>query len=209
MQMSVKMDYKKQYQELYNAKARPELVQVPPLNYLMIDGEGDPNTSQAYRDSVETLFALSYTLKFMIKKAAGGADYGVLPLEGLWWSEPIEEFSLARKDNWKWTSMIMQPGLVTEELVELAKQQASSKKELPSLHLVRYAQLQEGSCVQLMHTGPYSEEEPTIALLHSFIREQGLRMTGKHHEIYLNDARRSAPERLRTVIRQPVEAIGE
>lgn len=199
-----KIDYKKEYGTLYRAKAEPDLLEVPPLAYLMIDGEGDPNTAQAYADAVSTLFTLSYTLKFYLKKMPGGPDYGVMPLEGLWWAEPMETFSVERKDDWKWTSLILQPEPVTREHVESAMKQAAAK-EPPSLHLVRYEQLHEGKSAQILHVGPYSEEAPAIQRLHAFIREQGLELAGKHHEIYLNDPRRTAPERLRTIIRQPVK----
>lgn len=200
-----KTDYKKLLSPFYSAKAVPEVVHVPPLSYLVIDGEGDPNTSQAYKDAVSTLFSLSYTLKFMLKKQPGGPDYGVMPLEGLWWAEPMETFSVDRKDQWKWTAMIMQPELVTSELVELAKVQAAAKKELPSLHLVRYEALDEGKCVEILHKGPYSAEGPTMEQLYAYVKERGFKLRDKHHEIYLNDALRTAPQNLRTIIRQPVE----
>ncbi|MDF2927759.1 MAG: Protein of unknown function DUF2174-like protein [Paenibacillaceae bacterium] len=199
-----KIDYKKQYQALYSATANPQLVEVPALSYLMIDGEGDPNTAKAYSDAIATLYGLSYTLKFMIKKGPEGHDYGVMPLEGLWWADNMEEFSVTRKDIWKWTSMIMQPELVTEEHIRQAIRQVPVKKPLPSLQLVRCEQLHEGLAVQVLHKGPYSEETATMEVLHGYMRQQGLKFTGRHHEIYLNDVNRTAPDRLRTIIRQPV-----
>lgn len=201
-----KLDLKKTYRELYRAKPEPMLVEVPPLQYLMIDGEGDPNTAPAYQEAVEALYSLSYTLKFMIKKRMPDSmDYGVMPLEGLWWSEPIEAFSLERKVDWKWTSLILQPDFITPALVEEARQQAAAKKTLPALSLARLARLDEGKCAQVLHIGPYAEETPTIERLHAFIEKQGLRLRGKHHEIYLGDPRRAAPDKLQTIIRQPVE----
>lgn len=200
-----KLDLKKTYRELYRAKPEPALVEVLPLQYLMVDGEGDPNTAPAYQEAVEALYSLSYTLKFMVKSMPEGTDYGVMPLEGLWWSEPIEAFSLERKDDWKWTSLILQPDFITPALVEEAKRQAAAKKTLPALPKVRLMRLEEGKCVQLLHIGPYAEEEPTIQRLHDFILDQGLRFRGKHHEIYLGDPRRAAPDKLQTIIRQPVE----
>lgn len=199
-----KIDYKKEYHSLYSGTAEPRLVRVPSLAYLMIDGEGDPNTAKAYEDSVAALFTLSYTLKFLLKKSPGGPDYGVMPLEGLWWTEPMEAFSVKEKDHWKWTSMILQPEPAARGLMEVAVKQAAAKKDLPALPLVRYEELDEGACVQILHKGPYSEEGPAIERLHDFIHGQGLRLTGKHHEIYLNDMRRTAPDKLRTIIRQPV-----
>lgn len=200
-----KLDLKKAYRELYRAKPQPMLVEVPPLHYLMIDGEGNPNTAQAYKESVEALFSLSYTLKFMIKRMPEGTDYGVMPLEGLWWTEPIEAFSVERKEDWKWTSLMLQPDFITPALMEEARQQAAAKKELPALPLIRLERLEEGKCAQVLHIGPYAEEAPTVQRLHDFIREQGLRLRGKHHEIYLGDPRRAAPDKLQTIIRQPVE----
>lgn len=200
-----KLDLKKEYRELYKVKKDPELVEVPPLQYLMIDGEGDPNMAQAYKNAVEALFSLSYTLKFMVKLRPGGADYGVMPLEGLWWTEPMEDFSVDRKDGWKWTSLMLQPEFITPELVEEARAQAAAKKELPALPLIRLECLEEGRCAQVLHIGPYAAEGPTVERLHGFILEQGLSLRGKHHEIYLGDPRRAAPEKLQTIIRQPVE----
>lgn len=200
-----KLDLKKEYRELYKVRKDPELVEVPPLQYLMIDGEGDPNTAQAYKNAVEALFSLSYTLKFMVKLRPGGADYGVMPLEGLWWTESMEDFSVERKDGWKWTSLMLQPEFITPELVEEARAQAAAKKELPALPLVRLERLEEGRCAQVLHIGPYAAEGPTVERLHGFILEQGLSLRGKHHEIYLGDPRRAAPDKLQTIIRQPVE----
>lgn len=200
-----KVDYKKVWKTLYQPGREPELVRVPPMRYLMIDGEGDPNHAPAYADAVETLYTLSYALKFMIKKRPDGVDYGVLPLEGLWWTDRMEDFSVERKSDWHWTSMIAQPDAVTEELVEEAIRQTAAKKKPPSLSRVRFETLEEGDAVQLLHLGPYSEEGPIIARLHRFAENRGWLLTGKHHEIYLSDPRKTTPERLRTVIRQPVE----
>lgn len=200
-----KLDYKKEYKAFYQAKSAPELVDMPLLQYLMIDGEGNPNTAEAYTNAVSALFSLSYTLKFMVKKQPDGLDYGVLPLEGLWWSDPIEDFSVEHKDDWKWTAMIMQPPFITVGQVEEARKQLAGKKALPSLSLVRLEPLVEGRCAQILHTGPYADEPPTIERLHQFIREQGLTLSGKHHEIYLSDPTRTAADKLKTIIRQPVE----
>lgn len=200
-----KLDLKKAYRELYRAKPQPALVEVPPLHYLMIDGEGNPNTAQAYKEAVEALFSLSYTLKFMMKRMPEGTDYGVMPLEGLWWTEPIEAFSVERKEDWKWTSLMLQPDFITPALMEEARQQAAAKKELPALPLIRLERLEEGRCAQVLHIGPYAEEAPTVQRLHDFIRDEGLSLRGKHHEIYLGDPRRAAPGKLQTIIRQPVE----
>lgn len=198
-----KIDFKKVWKAFYQASPDPQPVRVPALRYLMVDGEGDPNTAQAYTSAVEALYAVSYAVKFMVKKGPRALDYGVMPLEGLWWIDRMEDFSVERKEEWKWTSMIMQPEPVTEELV-LAAVEASRRKKLPSLPLVRFEELEEGDAVQILHKGPYSEEGPAIERLHTYIGEQGWELRGKHHEIYLGDPRRTAPERLLTVIRQPV-----
>jgi hypothetical protein len=205
-----KIDFKKELKHLYNASTKEvELVDVPPLNYLMIDGEGNPNTAQAYQDAVETLYMVSYGLKFMVKKSKAAIDYGVMPLEGLWWVDDMAQFSLDNRDIWKWTAMIMQPQVVTPELVAAALAEAEQKKQPPALTRLRFESFHEGLSAQIMHLGPYAAEAPTIEKLHRFIEEQGFELHGKHHEIYLSDPRRSAPEKLKTIIRQPIRPLLE
>lgn len=200
-----KIDYKKELKQLYNASAKqPEMIAVPKMNFLMIDGEGDPNTSQTFQDAIEVLYPLSYALKFMIKKGETGVDYGVLPLESLWWSDNMSLFSVEKKSDWKWTLMIMQPEFVTKKMVQEAIKQVKAKKNPPSLPLVRFESFEEGEAAQIMHIGPFSEEGPTIEKLHAFIESSGRERKGKHHEIYLSDIRRAAPEKWKTIIRQPV-----
>ncbi|WP_129646853.1 GyrI-like domain-containing protein [Peristeroidobacter agariperforans] len=201
-----KIDYKKELKHLYAASAKqPALVDVPTLRYLRIDGAGDPNTASAYREAVESLFSLAYTIKFAIKKGEAAIDYAVMPLEGLWWMDDMTQFSVARKDEWQWTLMIMQPPLVTEPLVESCRAGLARKKALPALAKVEFAGFEEGKAAQILHIGPFSEEGPTIAKLHRFIEAQGLKLAGKHHEIYLNDIRRAAPDKWKTIIRQPAQ----
>ena len=199
-----KTDYKKALKELYNPSPKePSIVNAPEMNYLMIDGTGYPGTSKEYTESIEALYTISYTLKFMIKKEKG-IDYGVLPLEGLWWADDMTDYIKGNKDNWKWTSMIMQPAHVTKELYERASESAGKKKPLPALPKMRLEKYAEGESAQIMYVGPYSNEGPTIEKLHSYIKEKGYTLRGKHHEIYLSDPRKSAPEKLKTVIRQPI-----
>ncbi len=199
-----KVDLKKELKHLYNPSAKKvSVVDVPPMNFLMLDGAGDPNVSPEYQQAMQALFALSYTLKFRLKKGAG-MDYVVMPLEGLWWTDDPSQFSMTNKDIWKWTAMIMQPDYVTPELFEQVLAETRRKKNLPALGRVRFEAYHEGLSVQIMHIGPYAAEEPTIARLHRFIRENGYEFNGKHHEIYLSDPRRTAPEKLRTVVRQPI-----
>lgn len=190
--------------ELYRAtRDKPQLVDVPEASFLMIDGAGDPNTAPAYAEAIAALYSVSYTLKFTLRKETG-LDYHVMALEGLWWAADMNAFFSGRKDDWFWTMMIAQPESVTAAMVGQAKQQVRKKRDLPALDSIRLAVFAEGRAAQILHVGPYSAEGPTIARLHEFIREQGYMLSGKHHEIYLGDPRRSAPEKWRTIVRQPV-----
>jgi hypothetical protein len=201
-----KIDFKKELKHLYKPSAKKvEIVDVPQMNFLMIDGEGDPNTSQEFQDAVEALYSLSYTLKFMIKKGDLKVDFGVMPLEGLWWTDDMSQFSTENKENWKWTLMIMQPEYVTAELFNEAANQVKKKKNPPALSKVRFEVLSEAKAAQIMHIGPFSEEGPTIKKVHNFIQENGCKLSGKHHEIYLSDIRKAAPEKWKTIIRQPMK----
>jgi hypothetical protein len=201
-----KMDFKKELKHLYQPPAKDVVqVEVPEMNYLMIDGEGDPNTSEVYQAAVEALFALSYAIKFMAKKGTLAIDYGVMPLEGLWWADDMSDFSVDDKSDWKWTMMIMQPDFITGEMVDTAVEEVRRKKKLAALDEVRFASLLEGTCAQIMHIGPFSAEGPTVERLHAFIVGAGRTPSGKHHEIYLSDIRKAAPEKWKTVIRQPMQ----
>jgi hypothetical protein len=200
-----KVDLKKELKNLYNPSAKEVSVEdVPSMNFLMVDGKGDPNTTPEYADALEALYAVSYAIKFKIKKTHDGVDYAVMPLEGLWWADDMREFSVEDKDAWKWTAMIMQPEeYVSEELFEEAKSEVKKKKELSAIPKMRFGAFREGLSAQTMHLGPFSEEGPTIARIHHCIEERGGETNGKHHEIYLSDLRRTKSERLKTVIRQP------
>jgi hypothetical protein len=191
--------------ELYHAKTTPELVEVPELTFLMIDGHGDPNVSRAYAEAIQALYAVSYAAKFAIKKA-GGADFKVSPLEGLWTAADLSAFRTGDKSGWDWTAMIRQPDSVTRDLVERFADEAAIRKGLASARELRLERFTEGRAAQVLHVGPYAAEGPTIARLHEFIHEHGFTFDGhvhRHHEIYLGDPRRAAPEKLRTIIRQP------
>jgi len=170
----------------------------------MVDGEGDPNTSQSFSDAIEALYPVSYTLKFMVKKGGMDIDYGVLPLEALWWSDDMSAFSTGNKDAWKWTLMIMQPEFITQKMIKEAMEEVKRKKNPVSLSLVRFETFKEGKAAQIMHIGPFSEEGPTIEKVHLFIEDSGSQKIGKHHEIYLSDIRRAVPENWKTVVRQPM-----
>jgi hypothetical protein len=201
-----KTDYKKELKSLYSGKVGQLVaVEVPPMNFLMIDGHGDPNTSQEYIDAIQAIYPVAYTIKFTCKKDQV-EDFGVMPLEGLWWTESMQDFNVKDKSNWLWTAMIMQPDIVTRELFERAVMQVAEKKNPKLLNKVRFESYDEGRAAQVMYTGPYADEGPAILQLHAFIKEQGgkLDATNKHHhEIYLSDPRRTDPSKLKTIIRQP------
>jgi len=201
------IDFKKTLKHLYTASTKePALVDVPRMNFLMLDGEGDPNITPAFQHAVEALYSASYTLKFMIKKGKAGVDYSVAPLEGLWWVDSMKEFSVQKKGRWKWTIMIMQPEFVTEELFRRACEElVRKKKDLPNLAMARLEEFAEGLSAQVMHIGPFSAEGPTVERLHGFIKEGGYQLRGKHHEIYLSDPRKARPETMKTIVRQPVK----
>ncbi len=199
-----KLDLKKQFKHLYLPSAKQVAeVEVPEFKFLMIDGEGDPNTSKEFAEAVEALFTVSYTAKFMLKKSPKGVDYGVMPLEALWWSDDPAAFAAGNRKKWKWTAMIMQPDCLPEKMLATAMVEAGKKKALPGLAKLRVESFAEGKCAQVMHIGPFSAEGPTIQRVHEFIEAQG-KLRGRHHEIYLSDIRKMAPEKWKTVVRQPM-----
>lgn len=200
-----KIDIRKELKSLYQPPTK-EVVRVdaPTMNFLMIDGEGDPNTAQQFKDAVEALFSLAYTIKFMIKKGPQAIDYGVMPLEGLWWADDMTAFTTGDKSKWKWTLMIMQPNCVARNMVIAAVAALTKKKNLAALSKIRFEAFAEGASAQTMHIGPFSEEGPTIQRVHDFIAGCGCKRSGKHHEIYLSDIRRADPKKWKTVIRQPM-----
>ena len=202
-----KMDLKKDLKDLYSPSPKDaELVRVPRFNYIMIDGSGDPNTSQEFQEAVQALYAAAYTLKFMIKKEKK-VDYPVMALEGLWWADDMEVFMTGTRSDWKWTLMILQPKVVTKALLKKAVKAAIQKKGLAALEKLRLESMDEGLSVQIMHFGTYAEEGPTIQRLHAFARERFFELKGKHHEIYLSDPRKVSAEKRKTVIRQPVQKV--
>jgi hypothetical protein len=198
-----KKDYKIVYKALYNPGKDPEVVDVPEFNFLMIDGTGDPNTAQSYQDAVGALYKLAYAIRFHMRDAHG-LDFGVMPLEGLWWVDDLADFSYDDKSGWHWTMMIMQPEGVTEAIVEALRQEVQEKHNPPRLDEIRFEAYHEGPSVQMMHHGPYADEPPNVDRMHAFMAEQGLEPHMKHHEIYLKDPNRSQPENLLTVLRHPV-----
>lgn len=206
-------DFKKEYKNLYHPKQEPEIIDVPEMRFLMIEGSGDPNTSESYGEAVEILYGLSYAIKMTKKNATqpeGYFDFVVPPLEGLWWFDEDHFSGLVkgRKDEFIWIMMIRQPDFVTGEVVKKAKDVLSKKK--PDLDISRaiLKEHKEGLCAQIMHIGPYDDEPDTIARMENHIKAEGYMtlMEGlrQHHEIYLSDPRKSAPDKLRTIIRHPV-----
>ena len=200
-----KVDMKKELKQLYHASTKNiAQVEVPTLNYVMVDGEGDPNSSPAYAQAIEALFSVAYTAKFMVKKGTQALDYAVMPLEGLWWADDMSAFVANDRSKWKWTMMIMQPQLVTNETLATAIDAVRKKKSLPAIDRLRISAFTEGLCAQVLHVGPFTEEGPTIERLHSFI-DARTGKAGKHHEIYLTDIRRAEPRKWKTIIRQPMQ----
>ena len=198
--MSVAVDHAEPTPALYRARRTPVLVDVPALGFLVIDGRGDPNTSQRFRNAVQALYAVSYAIKFALERS-GAPARRVGPLECLWTTRGSWT---GDKSSWAWTAMIGQPGAVTRDLVERAASDVAGKRHLDLAGELRLRRFNEGRAAQVLHVGPYADEGPTIELLHAFIRERGLALRGRHHEIYLSDPRRTSQERLRTIIRQPV-----
>lgn len=197
-------DIKKERKDLYAPKpGNFEFVDVPEMGFLMVDGHGDPNTSSAYREAVEALYATAYAVRAVAKTRLGRV-HTVAPLEGLWSAQDMEVFRTRDKSAWDWTMMIAQPDWITVEVVDLALA-AAQKKRLPALGRLRFERFTEGRSVQILHLGPYDDEGPTLARLHDeFLPVNGLVPTGRHHEIYLSDARKTEPAKLKTILRQPV-----
>lgn len=202
-----KIDFKKTLAGYRAPRGRFEIVDIPDMRYLMVDGHGDPNTSPAQTDALAALFPVAYTIKFASKSELG-RDYVVPPLEGLWWADDMDAFTASRdKSRWDWTMMLMVPDWIDRSLCEDALARVRAKDPATRIDDVRVDSLAEGRCVQTLHIGPFDDEAPVLELMHhEFIPANGLRLSGKHHEIYLSDVRRVAPEKMRTILRQPVRS---
>lgn len=204
-------DFKKEYKEFYLPKDKPSIVTVPPMNYLAVRGEGDPNEEGgAYQQAIGLLYAVAYTIKMSKKgdhRIEGYFDYVVPPLEGFWKQEGVTGIDYAHKEKFQWISVIRLPDFVTKADYDWAVEEATRKKKF-DCSAVEYFTYDEGLCVQCMHTGPYDDEPATVERMHRFMQERGyvLDVTDQrlHHEIYLSDARKTAPEKLKTVIRHPI-----
>ena len=202
--MPAKLDLKKQHKDIYAPSAQKvSLLDLGPMTYLMVDGKGAPESAE-YARAVQALFAVSYAMKFIIKKGPRALDYGVMPLEGLWWADDMTHFTSARdKRQWQWTMMIRQPDFITEADIATALDATAKKKSPPDASGLQLKSFTEGPCAQILHIGPFEDEGPTIERLHEEIAAAGHQLSGKHHEVYLSDIRRAAPEKWRTILRQP------
>ena len=204
-------DYKKEYKEFYMPKKKPEIITVPSMNYIAVRGQGDPNVEDGeYKQAIGLLYTIAFTIKMSKKgdhQIEGYFDYVVPPLEGFWWQDGVSGIDYAHKENFQWISVIRLPDFVTEKDFAWAIEEATAKKKT-DFSKVEFLTYDEGLCVQCMHVGPYDDEPATVAQMHAFMESQGyaLDITPQrmHHEIYLSDARRTAPEKLKTVIRHPI-----
>ncbi len=199
-----KIDPKKLYKSAYNPQKQYEIIEIPTLQFLSIKGQGNPNNSNDYAECVGALFSLSYGLKFQSKKKYQ-KDYVVGPLEGLWWADDMNDFITRNKEKWKWEMLIWQPDWINKDDFNLILEQTKNKKPNPKLNEVELKTIDEGLCVQILHIGSYDDEAPVLAKMHDeFIPQNGFKMRGLHHEIYISDPRKCAPEKLKTILRQPV-----
>ena len=207
-------DFKKEYKEFYMPKGKPEIVTVPKMNYIAVRGKGNPNEEDGeYKKSIELLYGIAYTIKMSKKgdhKIEGYFDYVVPPLEGFWWQENLDGIDYGHKENFQWISVIRLPDFVTKADFEWAIEEATRKKKM-DFSKVEFLEIEEGLCVQCMHSGSYDDEPATIAAMDKFIADNGyendISDTRRHHEIYLSDARKVAPDKLKTVIRHPIKKI--
>ena len=211
--MSDKFDFKKEYKDLYMPKTKPSIIEVPEMTFIMVDGKGNPNTCDDYKNAMEVLYGLSYSIKMSKMNGTqpkGYFEYVVPPLEGLWWidNEYFDSINILDKDKFSWTSMIRQPEFVTLEVFEIAKQVLLKKKPELDFSTTRLVTYREGLCAQIMHIGPYDDEAATIKVMEEFIVKEGyindISTTRWHHEIYLGDPRKTKPEKLKTIIRHPI-----
>ncbi len=207
-------DFKKEYKEFYMPKGKPEIVTVPKMNYIAVRGKGNPNEEGGdYKKSIELLYGIAYTIKMSKKgdhKIEGYFDYVVPPLEGFWWQDDVDGIDYSHKENFQWISVIRLPDFVTKADFDWAVDEATRKKKM-DFSKIEFLEIEEGLCVQCMHSGSYDDEPATIAAMDKFIAgngyENNISDTRRHHEIYLSDARKVAPEKLKTVIRHPIKKL--
>jgi len=200
-----KVDFKQVFKAYYSPKpGQPEIITLPKMQFVMVDGKGDPNNSAQFQNAIGALYGIVYGLKFGRKKAGLQPDYSIGPLQALWWSDQGKDFASIQKKDWSWTLMIWLPDFINAKEVQEQVDLVKVKKPNPALDGAHLESFNEGTVVQIMHIGPYDAEQPNIELIHDFARQHGYQLDGKHHEIYLGDPRRAKPEKLRTIIRQPI-----
>jgi hypothetical protein len=198
-------DLRRQLKPYFTARPQPAVVRLPAIKYRFVEGEGDPGRGQDFREAVGALHALTYTLKFSLKKSTRPREVPVMPLQALWWTAGRRAFSSkAPRSAWRWRAMLAVPGFVTAAMVDRARREALIRSSLPMLEKIGLTSWKEGLCAQVLHLGPYAAELPTLDRLHEFIRSKGYRPTGRHHEIYLSDPNRTPPTKLKTILRQPM-----
>ncbi len=204
---NTKIDFKKKYPKLYKPSAKePMIVEVDEQNFFMIDGIGNPNENIKYQEALEALYGAAFTLKMkVVKKQNPKNDYVVPPLEGLWYMDKMEEWSMDEKDKWEWTMMIMIPDFVKKDQIKKALEILKETKNPVAFSKLYHKKYKDGLVAQIMHIGPYNDEPPTVEKLHKYIEDQGYILDGLHHEIYLSDPRKAKPEKMKTVIRQPIK----
>ncbi|MFW5786478.1 MAG: GyrI-like domain-containing protein [bacterium] len=198
-----RIDLTRQRKSHFTARRKPQVVELSPATYVMIEGTGDPSNTREFEEKTQLLHNLVGRIRTI--GGSGDRNLAVPPLEALWWTENPEDFSLQNRDLWKWTAMLMVPDFVTRDDFERARESLTHGRDDDALVALRLGTLQEGLCVQVLHVGPYSEEGATLRLLNDFMESRGYRTRGKHHEVYLGNPRKVAPEKLRTIVRRPVE----
>lgn len=207
------IDFMKQDKALYLPKTEPEIIHIPKMKFIMVDGKGQPEGgppehNTEFQNAFSALYGIAYSIKMSYKKGdepAGYQNFKVAPPEGLWWMEDGKAFDMKRPEEWRWTLMLRMPEFVTPEVVAGYAEQLNQKKKTSIYSNVRLEEYEEGDVVQLMHIGPYDQEGPNIEKMLDYAKEKGYQLRGKHHELYYGDPRRTAPERLKTVLRQPVQ----
>lgn len=200
------IDFKKQYKAYYSPKpGTPEIITVPKMQFAMVDGQGDPNGSKEFQDAVGALYSTVYSLKFARKKTGEQPDFTIGALEGLWWTPSAKDFDMGKKKYWLWTVMIWLPDFISSAEFKAQVEIVKVKKPNSALEKIRLEFFEEGLVAQIMHIGPYADEQPNIEKVHAYAAEQGYKQGGKHHEIYLGDPRRAKPEKLKTILRHPLQ----
>jgi hypothetical protein len=206
MAVVIKIDLKKELKNLYKPSAKKvSIVNVPEMKFLMLNGRGVPERSQEFQDAIQAVYGVAYTIKFTLKEDPSIPDFTVMPLESLWWISGGATFDKAEGSAWRWTVMVAQPHFITEEHLAAAKKKLKQKAGGPSVSNVRLRSFDEGLSAQMMHIGSYSSIGDSVKKVEDYAKENGYKLRGRHHEIYLSDPRRVAPEKLKTIVRRPLK----